>query len=189
MRISGAILLDARSIVDWCTLALSQGGTQDSTVHRFFWLVEEGTIGDRLDCQTMKESSKIHSFQSSNSSTWTIWTRELACFCPMCFQYDWDHCESSEWVDIWVPHYLTPLSLTLSIRNDDKDTSVEYDHLSDLLQPGDVFALVAPQGNDERSDYWLTHCVRGKQKLVQPMTDGDGFTYPTGSVVVVGTWL
>lgn len=62
----------------------------------------------------------------------------------MCFQYDWDHCESSEWVDTCIPQYLTPLSLTLSIRNDDMDTLVEYDHLSDLLKPGDVFALVAP---------------------------------------------
>jgi hypothetical protein len=62
LRISGAILLDAHSIVDWCTLALSQGGTLDSTVRRFFWLIEEGTIGDRLDCQTVRDSSKMHSF-------------------------------------------------------------------------------------------------------------------------------
>ena len=69
------------------------------------------------------------------------------------------------------------------------DTSVDYDHLSDLLKPGDVFALVAPQGNDERSDYWLEHCVQGKQKILQWMKDGDGFTYPTSLVVVAGTWL
>ena len=66
---------------------------------------------------------------------------------------------------------------------------LSINHLSDLLQLGHVFALVAPQGNDEKSDYWLAHCVRGKQKLVQLITNDDGFTYPTSSVVVVGTWL
>ena len=45
------------------------------------------------------------------------------------------------------------------------ESSLEHNHLSDLLQPGYVFALVAPQGNDEKSDYWLACCVRGKQKL------------------------
>ena len=49
--------------------------------------------------------------------------------------------------------------------------------------------MVAPQGNDEKSNYWLAHCVRGKQKLSQLIIDDDGFTYPTGSVVVARTWL
>ena len=40
LKISGAELLDACSIVDWCSSTLSQGGTLDSVVHRFFWLVE-----------------------------------------------------------------------------------------------------------------------------------------------------
>ena len=43
--------------------------------------------------------------------------------------------------------------------------------------------------NDGKYDYWLACRVRGKQKLSQPITDDDGFTYPTSSVVVTGTWL
>ena len=35
LNISGAKLLDAPSIVDWCSLALSQGGTLDLVVRRF----------------------------------------------------------------------------------------------------------------------------------------------------------
>ena len=62
LKISGEKFSDARSIVDWCSSALSQGGTLDSTVRRFFWLVEEGTVGGRLDCHTIKDSSKMHSF-------------------------------------------------------------------------------------------------------------------------------
>ena len=58
-------------------------------------------------------------------------------------------------MDTWVPQYLTPLSQTISMRNDIMESSVDYDRLSDLLQPGHVFAVVAPQGNEERSDYWL----------------------------------
>ena len=56
LKISVAELLGSCSIVDWCSLALSQGGTLDSVVPRFFWLVEEGSIGDRLDCATMRDS-------------------------------------------------------------------------------------------------------------------------------------
>ena len=92
-------------------------------------------------------------------------------------------------MDTWDPHYLTPFSIIPSIKNDDMEISLEHNHLSDLLQPGHVFALVAPQGNDEKSDYWLARCVRGKKKLAQPIIDDDGFTYPTGLVVVAGTWL
>ena len=56
LKISTTELLDARSIVEWCSLALSQGGTLNSVVHRFFWLVEEGSIGDRSDCAAGRDS-------------------------------------------------------------------------------------------------------------------------------------
>ena len=69
------------------------------------------------------------------------------------------------------------------------ESLLEHNHLSDLIQPGHVFALVATQRNDEKYDYWLAFCARGKQKLAQPIIDDDGFTYPVGSVVVTGTWL
>ena len=69
------------------------------------------------------------------------------------------------------------------------ESSLEHNHLSNLLQLGHVFALVAPQGNDEKSDYWLACCVRDKQNLAQSIIDDDGFTYPTGLAVVAGTWL
>ena len=86
-------------------------------------------------------------------------------------------------------HIIFLFSIIPSIKNDDMEGSLEHNHLSDLLQPGHVFALVAPQGNDEKSNYWLARCVRGKQKHAQPITNDHGFTYPTGSVVVSGTWL
>ena len=90
-------------------------------------------------------------------------------------------------MDTWAPHYLTPLSIIPSIKNDDMESSLEHNHLSNLLQPRHVFALVAPQGNYEKSNYWLACCVRDKQNLAQPIIDGDGFTYPTRLVVVTRT--
>ena len=74
VKISAVELLDACTIVDWFTSALSQGGTLDSIVYRLFQLVEEGSLGDILDCATVIDSSKMHSFYNSDCSTWTIWT-------------------------------------------------------------------------------------------------------------------
>ena len=65
------------------------------------------------------------------------------------------------------------------------EISLEHNHLSDLLQLGHVFVLVAPHGNDEKLDYWLACCVRGKQKFSQPITDDDGSIYPVGSMVIM----
>jgi len=56
LKILATELLDAHSIFDWCSLALSQGGTLDSVVRRFFWLVEEGSIDDRSDCAIVRDS-------------------------------------------------------------------------------------------------------------------------------------
>ena len=92
-------------------------------------------------------------------------------------------------MDTWAPQYLTSLSIIPSIINYDMESSHEHNHLSNLLQPRHVFALVSPQGNDENSDYWLACCVRGKKKLTQLIKNDYGFTYPIGSVVVFGTWL
>ena len=69
MKISKVELLDAHSIVDWCSSTLSHEGNLDSIMHKLFWLVEEGSIGDRLDCATVIDSSKMHSIWSFDSST------------------------------------------------------------------------------------------------------------------------
>ena len=90
-------------------------------------------------------------------------------------------------MDTWAPHYLTSFSIIPSIRNDDMESSVEHNHLLDLLQPEHVFTLVTPQENDEKSNYWLACCVRGKKNLAQSIIDDDGFTYPTILVVVART--
>ena len=47
LKILRADLLDAHNIVDWCSSTLSKGVTLDLVEYRFFWLVEEASIGDR----------------------------------------------------------------------------------------------------------------------------------------------
>ena len=52
-----------------------------------------------------------------------------------------------------------------------------------------VYVVVAPEGDEEETKYWLARCVERKHKLVYPRVDDDNFEYLTGLVVVVGTWL
>ena len=52
-----------------------------------------------------------------------------------------------------------------------------------------MYAVVAPENNEEGTKYWLAWCVEMKHKLTQNRVDDDGFEYPTRFVVVVGTWL
>ena len=56
--------------------------------------------------------------------------------------------------------------------------------LSYLL--GHVYVVIAPNDNDEHSEYWLDRCVEPKKKLKSYQVD-DGFEYPIGYVIVVGT--
>lgn len=89
---------NASAIVHWCSTTLSTGSSQNSTIRRFFWLVKEENILPRYDCDTINGSARWHSFKSSNSNTWTIWTRELACFCQFCVAGEWEECKNMEWV-------------------------------------------------------------------------------------------
>ena len=49
--------------------------------------------------------------------------------------------------------------------------------------------VVALEGNEEDTEYWLARCVERKHNLVHPRADDDKFEYPIGYVVVVGTWI
>ena len=94
-----AKLKNAHEIVEWCNKYLYTGSSQNSTIKRFFYLVEENNIPSRCDCDTISGSAKWHSFRSSDCNTWIIWTRELACFCQFCLAGEWEECENTEWVE------------------------------------------------------------------------------------------
>ena len=52
---------------------------------------------------------------------------------------------------------------------------------------GHVYAIIAPNDNDEKTENWLARCVEPKKKLTCHQVDDDGFEYPIGFVVIAGT--
>jgi hypothetical protein len=50
-----------------------------------------------------------------------------------------------------------------------------------------VYVVVAPEGNEEDTKYWLARFFERKHNLVHLRVDDDKFEYPIGFVVVVGT--
>ena len=64
----------------------------------------------------------------------------LSCFCGSCSIVEWDECELSERVDTWHRVTLgTDMSLVNEItplEENETEISMDYDHISDLVQPG-----------------------------------------------------
>ena len=52
-----------------------------------------------------------------------------------------------------------------------------------------VFAVIAPEDNEEGIDYYFCYCVKAKQELDHLVIDGEGLEYHIGVVVVTNTWL
>ena len=88
----------------------------------------------------IKDTCQLHSPRTSDNAIFEIWTRKLSCFCTPCSSYEWEDCESVEWVDGWVLVSLPidpRISLELSQLEEDVSTiSLDYDHISDLVQLG-----------------------------------------------------
>ena len=49
--------------------------------------------------------------------------------------------------------------------------------------------MVAPENNEWGSNYWLAHCLEGKQNLLELVTDDENIEFPTGSMVIKGVYL
>ena len=132
---------NTHEIVEWCNKYLYIGSSQNSIIRHFFCLVEEKNILSRNDYETISGSTKWHSFRSSDSNTWTIWTRELVCFCQFCLAGEWKECENTEWVQDWQQKSLAPTDMHFQddIVNEDHNVtfaSEDYGRISDLIQPG-----------------------------------------------------
>ena len=65
----GAILKDAKSIVQWCNTTMGPSKEGESTVRRFFWLIDNINIARYEDCCTLRGSSELHSFRSFDSGS------------------------------------------------------------------------------------------------------------------------
>ncbi|KAH9304182.1 hypothetical protein KI387_008586, partial [Taxus chinensis] len=138
----GAKLKDAKSIVEWCTDNMARGSQENSTVCRYFWLIEEKHIANYEDCMTLTGSSDMHSFCSSDATSWAVWTRKLTCFCASCIEFVTAECDSQEWVEGWIcrpltplPSYQPPQALQL-VSADEVTTSKDFDEILILVRQG-----------------------------------------------------
>jgi len=98
-----------------------------------------------------------------------------------------------DWVDDWdrVSLAVDPRAVieTTHLEEGQSAISKNYDHISDLVQPGHIYAVVAPKDNEWGTDYWLARCIRGKQILNESLIDDEGNEFPIGSMVVEGEYL
>ena len=58
-----------------------------------------------------------------------------------------------------------------------------------FVTAGHVFVVIAPEENEEGTDYYLCRCVEAKQILDHSVIDGEGLEYHVSAVVVISTWL
>ena len=49
--------------------------------------------------------------------------------------------------------------------------------------------MVAPKNNEWGFDYWLECCLKGKQTILELVTDDENIEFPTGSMVIKGEYL
>ena len=70
----------------------------------------------------------------------------------------------------------------------DGQCSVDHDSLTDYLQEGDVFAVIASENNEEHVDYYLLRCTRAKCTLTADAIDDYGHLFERHSVVVYGRY-
>ena len=54
---------------------------------------------------------------------------------------------------------------------------------------GHIYAVVAGKDSEWAGDYWLAHCIEGKQTLNMSMNDDENNHFPIGSMVVKGAYL
>ena len=114
--------------------------TRKAQVHRFFWKVVDVYRSQLYECKTIKGTRRLHSFRTSDNAIFEIWTRKLSCFYTPFSSNGWEDCENTEWVDGWVrvslpigPNIRFELS---QLEEDESAMSLDYDHISDLVQPG-----------------------------------------------------
>ena len=70
----------------------------------------------------------------------------MAWYCPSCAEEIWDECESTKWVDKWDIQVLDPIDTYCSpqaLEMVEMDSSIDFDHLSDLVQPSNIYIYIS----------------------------------------------
>ena len=166
---------DEKSIVQWCSATMSDRTiVQHTSIGvgspvKNFWHVVDIDQSHSYSCDTIQGTRGFHSVRSSNNPQFEIWTQKLACFCSPSSNGEWDECECMDWVDDWdrVSLAVDPrvVGETTHLEDVQLVISTDYDHISYLVQPGHIYAVVAPKDNEWGTNYWLARCIRGKKIL------------------------
>ena len=98
------------------------------------------------ECKTVQGTCAFHSVRTSDNAIVEMWTRKLYCFCYPCKSGEWDNRESTQWVDSWARVSL-PIGQQITIelsQFEEVQSSIshDYDHISDLIQPGSTTILI-----------------------------------------------
>ena len=64
---------------------------------------------------------------------------------------------------------LPPFGNISDVEHDNEALVIDkdYDHVSDLVREGDVFAVIASVDNPEKVHYYLLRCTRSKSMLME----------------------
>ena len=98
-------------------------------------------------------------FEAQTTPYFEIWMWKLDCFCIPCSSGEWDECGCMDWVDDWdcvsFAVYLHVVSETTHLEEVHSAISIDYDHISDIVQPRHIYVVVAPKDNEWGIDDWL----------------------------------
>ena len=160
---------------------------------RNFWHVVDINWSCSYSCSTVQGTRGFHSVRSSNNPLFEIWTWKLACFYSPCSSGEWDECECMDWVDDWdhVSLVVDPqvFGETTHLEEGQSAILTDYDHISYLVQPGHIYAVVSPKYNEWGTNYWLAWCIQGKKILNGSLINDEGNEFPIGSMVVEGEYI
>ena len=140
IKFTGAHLRDAASIVQWCASIMGEQATRKHLLQRIFWEVTNVDRSQTHRVNTMHGYRQFHSIRSSDNSALQIWTRLKDFFCSSYSIGEWGDCENTNIVDTWDR---VTLGTNFNggneidhLEHDQTHISIDYDHISDLIQAG-----------------------------------------------------
>jgi hypothetical protein len=92
-------------------------------------------------------------------------TRNLSCFCANCQSQDWNLCVNKIHIPAWslVKIRVIQQQMMQSLEEEDNlQFGGDPDILTEELQIGQNFAVLAEEGNDEEVQYYILQCQRAK---------------------------
>ena len=193
------LLDDAHKIVEWCTKHMTLSAStwasrqeNSNSIFRFFWEISNVDRTRQFTCRTVSGTQKLHSISTFSSSPPAIRIRTLACYCDYCMVGLDFECAYKSHVSPWQIVTLYPDmedDLHNEVTPNEPQFMVDYDDLTDLVDIGDVFAVIAGEDNAEGVEYYLLQCNCTKSKLLNSVIDDYGIDYSRDDMVIKGTYF